>query len=178
MKMKRFTMFCLILCLCAAMSSTAFAARERETSLKIGVIDIQKIMKTSKAAKNAQATFNKEVQSRKNKFSTREKEVRAMEEELKKTDTKWSAGVRKEKSEKLAKAVKDLKRLGSDMEEELRQKNSELSRKIMEDIRTIINNVFQKEQYTLILERNSVIIADDSIDITDKIIRIYDAQKE
>ena len=176
--MKRLTMVCLILCLCMLTASTAFSARDRETSLKIGVIDVQKIMKTSRAAKSAQAAYNKEVRSRQNKFSAREREVRTMEEELKKNDAKWSAEERMNKSEKLNKAVKDLKRLGSDMEEELRQKNTELSHKIMEDIRTIVNNVFRKEQYTLILDKNSVVIADDSIDITDKIIRIYDAQKK
>jgi len=175
MKMKRFSMFCLILSLCAFMASTAFAAKEKETtSLKIGVIDIQKIMKTSKAAKNAQDVFSKEVQARKSRLSAREAEIRAMEVELKK---KLSAEERNKKSEKLSKAVKDLKRMGSDMEEELRQKNSELSLFFMEDIRILVKNVFEKEQYTLILERGTVVIADDSIDITDKIIRTYDAQK-
>lgn len=176
--MKRFALFFMVLCFSAFFVSTAIAAREREPSLKIGVIDIQKIMKTSKTAKMAQAAFNREVKARNDKYSNREKEVRAMEEELKKGDTQWSAEEKAEKSEKLARAVKELKRMGSDMEEELRQKHSELNRKIMEDIRGVVHTVFQKEKYTLILERNSTIIADDSIDITDKVIRIYDAQKK
>jgi Skp family chaperone for outer membrane proteins len=48
----------------------------------------------------------------------------------------------------------------------------------MEDIWDIVYGIFHKERYSLILERSTIVIADDSIDITDKIIRIYDARKK
>lgn len=175
--MKRFV-FCFILSLGILITSATFAANEKESSLKIGVFDLQKIMKTSKAVKNAQAAYAKEVQLRRSKISANENEVRLLEEELQKNDAQLSDDDRREKSEKLAKAAKELKRLRSDIDEELKQKNSEFNKKIMEDIWDIVYGIFHKERYSLILERSTIVIADDSIDITDKIIRIYDARKK
>lgn len=145
--------------------------------LKIGIIDIQKIMRTSKAAKKAQAVFLKDLEEKRSILTGKEKEIRSMEEELK-SDSSMSPDVRRDKSEKLAKDVKELKRLGADLEEELKKKDVELTQKLMGEIRQLVINLFKKEGYTIILEKSSIVMSDESIDITDKIIKLYDAQKK
>jgi outer membrane protein len=145
--------------------------------LKIGIIDIQKIMRESKEAKKALAVFRIDLEEKRAILVTKEKEIRSMEQELK-ADTKMSPEVRREKGEKLARDVKELKRLGSDLEEELKKKDVELTQKLMGEIRQLVTNLFKKESYTIILEKSSVVMSDESIDITDRIIKLYDAQKK
>jgi outer membrane protein len=108
----------------------------------------------------------------------KEKEVRAMEEEFKREGGKISPSIRQEDGEKLRKEVKELKRLRSDLEEELKRKDRELTRKLIQEIREITRTLTKKEKYTIILEKKSVVSFDEAIDITDKIIRMYDAQKK
>ena len=78
----------------------------------------------------------------------------------------------------IASEVKELKYLRSDLEEELKKKDAELTQKLIGELREIVRAFSKKENYTLIMERSAVVAADDAIDITDKIIQIYDAQKK
>jgi len=66
----------------------------------------------------------------------------------------------------------------SDLDEELKKKDAELTRKLIDEIRQVIRTLVKDEGFTLILEKNSLIHADDAINITDKVIRLYDGQKK
>jgi outer membrane protein len=149
-----------------------------QADLKIGVVDIQKIMRESKAARNAQAVFMKEVEAKRAIMIAKEKEVWKLEEDFKNLGAKSSVEVRQGKAERLAKETRDLKRLGSDLEEELKKKNAELMQKLIGEIRQVLKTFSKKEDYTIILEKNTVLTADDAVDITDKILKLYDRQKE
>jgi outer membrane protein len=104
----------------------------------------------------------------------KEREVRRLDDEVKNA----SGADRNEKGDKLAQLVKEYKRLDSDLGEELKKKQLELTQKLLKEINEVVKIIFAKEKYTLILEKGSVVINDDSIDITDKVIKLYDAQKE
>ncbi|MFC1868786.1 OmpH family outer membrane protein [Thermodesulfobacteriota bacterium] len=145
--------------------------------VKIGVIDTQKIMIESRAAKNARAVFLKDVEGKRKLLIGKQNEVQAMDEDLKKNGKDMAPQVRKEKADKLAREVKELKRLRSDVEEELKKKEMELVRKLRGDIREIVREYSKKEKYTVILEKRSVVASDEAIDITDKIIRLYNVVK-
>jgi len=150
----------------------AFSAK-----VKIGLIDAQKIMRESKAAKRAQTVFLKDREAKMAILMGRQKEVRSLENELKKEGRKMSPSVRKKKTERLASQIKELRRLRSDLEEELKKKDAELRRELFQEIREIVEEFLKKENYTVILEKSSVVAVDKAIDITDKIIRLYDAVK-
>jgi outer membrane protein len=149
-----------------------------QAAQKIGVVDVQKIMRESKAAKNAQALFMKEVEARRAILFAKEKEVWKLEEEFKNLDPKVSLEVRQDKADKLAREVRELKRLGSDIDEELKKKDAEFTQKLLVEIRQILKTYSRDENYSLLFEKNSLLIADDAVDITDKILKIYDGQNK
>ena len=146
--------------------------------VKLGVIDTQKILRESKAAKAAQSVFMKDLEAKRAVYQAKEKEIKTLDEELKNQNIKLSAEIRQEKTEKLAQEVKELKRLGADMEEELKKKEVELTRRLLSEIVQIVKTFSKKEHYTVILEKGSVVVADDAIDVTDRIIKLYDAGKK
>jgi outer membrane protein len=156
----------------------SFAAQDRDTPLKIGVVDFQKVMRTAKAAKEAQDKFDKELQTARETLSAKGKEVQVMEEELKKLSTQRSSKKRREKEEQIAKATRDLKRMDSDMGEEFRRKVAEINQKLLGEIREVVNEVRKEKQCTLILEKNSLVSYDEAIDVTDRVIQLYDAKKK
>ncbi len=145
--------------------------------VKIGVIDIQRIMKESRAAKNARAVFFKDVEQKRKLFNDKQNEVQAMEEELKTKGKDMTPQARKEKTDNLADEIKELKRLRSDLEEELKKKDRELTQRLLSEISVIVGEYQKKENYTIILEKRSVVASDEAIDITDKIIKLYDVVK-
>lgn len=74
----------------AAQQAAKETAAKKEVSIKLGIIDTAKIMKESKAAKNAQTIFLKDLEVKRGILAAKDKEVRLLEEELKSPDTKLS----------------------------------------------------------------------------------------
>lgn len=157
------------------MAVPGWAAEQRDGNGKIGVIDIQRIMRDSKVVKKMRETFQKEVQAKKEILVAKEKEVKLLEEEMRGAASKQPPEAVKQKNEKLVKEAKELTRLRDDMTEELKRKNNELTRKVIGEIVAIAQNLAQKEHYAVILEKNAVVAAHASVDITDKMTALYDA---
>jgi outer membrane protein len=149
---------------------------EKESPLKIGFVDIGKIMKESKAANNARAIFKKDLDAKQATIKEKSDKVANLEKELKKADQK--SAVWNEKREKLAQEIKELKRMGSDMDEQLKKKDAELTQKILVDIQQIIKQFSKNENYSIIFEKKAALEVVEGLDVTDKIIKIYDAQKK
>jgi len=146
------------------------AARE----LKIGIIDTQKVLREAKAAKSANDTLQRDLDAKRATLATKGKEVQRLDEEVKKA----TGTDKQEKSNELAQLVKEYKRLDSDLGEELKKKQLELQQKLITEIRQVVKTVADKDGYTLILEKGSVVQNNDSFDITDKVIKQYDSQKK
>lgn len=147
-----------------------------EGNLKIGFVDMFKIMRDSKAAKDARAIYQKDLESKKAILKEKSDKVAALEKDLK--NTKPDSPTLKDKREKLAQEVKEFKRLESDINEQLRKKDVELTQKILVDVQNILKQIAKNENYSIIFERKAALIALESLDITDKVIKLYDAQKK
>jgi len=145
--------------------------------VKIGVIDTQKIMRESKAGIATRALFSKEVQENNNRLQAKQKEVQTLQEEIKNKGKDMAASVRKEKTEKLSREIKELDRLKTDLGEELKKKENELTQKLFKEIRDIVIEYRKKEKYAIIHEKQTLVSYDEAIDITDKVIKLYDVVK-
>jgi len=155
-----------------------FAGAAYAADVKVGILDASKILTDSKAAKNAYVLFNKEVETKKTTYAAKQREVQTMQEELSSKEKDMTPAVYSEKTAKYSKASKELTRLKSEMEEELKAKNTELNRKLLSETAAIVSDYCKKEKYTIILEKSYVAAFDGAVDITDKIIQLYDATKD
>lgn len=153
------------------MGTAAFAA-----GMKVGVIDTQKILQKSKAARDARGAFLLEVEAKRATLKSREAEVRKMDGALKTFSGDRGSAEFKGMQEKMAQEVKDLKRLRADLEEELKKKDREMSRELLLRIREVVEEYRQKEKLTLILERKMTVAFDEAVDVTDQIIERFDAR--
>ena len=157
--------------------SIFFVSSVYSAEIKLGVIDTQKIMALSKAAKEARTVFFKDLEEKRNLLFGKQKEAQLLEEELNNKGKDMAPSVLREKADKLTQEVKELKRMKAELEQDLKSKEMELSRNLLREIGEIVNVFSKKEKYTLIFERSTIIASDDAIDITDQIIKLYDAGK-
>ena len=174
--MKRCYLYCVIVLIGLFFATASFAAGNNP--VKIGIIDTQKIMRESKATKKAQAIYKKDFESKRALLSASEKEIQRLQEDLKNNGKALSEDARKGKEDKLAKQVKEYKRLAADMDEELQKKDAELTRKLLAEIAGIVQDLLKKDQYTVILQRDTVVSFDETVDITEKVIKLYDEEKK
>ena len=115
----------------------AMAAKE----LKVGIIDTQKVLREAKAAKSANETLQKDLDTKRATLATKGKEVQRLDEEVKKA----TGADRQEKADKLAQLVKEYKRLDSDLGEDLKKKQQELTQKLINEIRQVLKTVADKD---------------------------------
>jgi outer membrane protein len=147
-------------------------------SPKIGVIDTKRVLKESKAAQEARTAIMQDLREKQTLYRDKEKEILRMRETYTRDKDNLTTDEAKERQADLAKGIKELSRLKSDLEEELNRKNRDLTRDILQEIVQVVKELRKDEKYTLILEKGSTVAWDEEIDITEEIIERYDKLKQ
>jgi outer membrane protein len=148
--------------------------------LKVGVVDMQKIMEVSTEGKRAKGVFQKKVEKIQGEMKGKQDELTALKEELERQSAVLSELARQDKEKSYQYKLRDYQRLVKDSQEELQREDRELSEKILKDLQGLIEGYGKKEGYDLILEKtqSAVLYGSTKLDITDPIIQLYDSSKK
>ena len=148
--------------------------------LKIASVDIQKAVNDCSAGKAAKVAITKEVEKFQRLIADKQKELQGMKESLEKQAPMLNPETRMAKEKEYQTKLRDFQRWGQDSENELNQKRTDMEKGISSGLQKVIQKVGADEGYTLILERNEniVLFVSKTIDITDRVIKAYDAQKK
>ena len=152
----------------------------RSAELKIASVDIQKAVNECNAGKEAKKDITKEVEKFQRLVADKQKELQTLKETLEKQAAMLNPEARAAKEKELQGKARDFQRWGEDYQNELNQKRAEKERAISSALQKVIQKLGADEGYTLILERNEAIVlyATKTIDITDRVIKLYDGQKK
>ena len=155
-------------------------AYSQNTNLKIGSVDIQKAVNECNAGKEAQKDLTKEVEKFQRLVAEKQKELQEMKETLEKQGLLLNPDARAVREKELQTKLRDSQRWGEDIQNEMNQRRAEMERNISIGLQKVIQKVGADEGYTLILEKNEniVLFSSKSTDITDLVIKAYDAQKK
>jgi outer membrane protein len=145
---------------------------------KIGYVDLQKALNLSAAGKEAKEKIKAKVQSYDAEVQQRQEELKKLKEDLEKQAMLLSEEARNTKERDYQQKVKDYQRFTKDIQESLQQTDADLTRKILERLLKVVQEVGKQSGYTIILEKteSSLVYADESIDITDQVIKAFDSQ--
>jgi len=129
-------------------------------------------MKESKTIEGYRHELLKGIEAKRKPLSDKENSVRTLEDKLRKDGEKLSLNERRATEEKLANEVKELKRLREDIDIELQRMDRELTQKAFRDIGGVVKNIADKENYTIIFEKNAagIVHVKDTVDITGKVL--------
>ncbi len=146
--------------------------------LKIAYVDIQKAVADSTAGKNAGERFKADVKKAEDSLMKEKNEVEKLGETLEKQSAMLSEDTRREKEKDFLRRKRDYERLLKDQQTELQIKEAELKNEILGSLIPIIQKYGKENGYSIIFGKSDVLLlyASDSLDITDKIIAIYDAE--
>ena len=147
-------------------------------SSKIGVVDLQKVLNESAKGKEAVKLLEAEFEKKKKELDIKENDIKKLEEEISKRGSLWSEKVKQEKEEDYDKKVKDYRRLQTDLKDEFQRKNKNFTDKILSDIIELVRTVGDEEKFSLIMEKQNAIFTSSTIDITDKVIKLYNGKEK
>ena len=140
---------------------------------KVGVFDMQKIVKESKKIEGYRQTLMKNLETKRKPLREKEEAVKLLDERLRKDGPNLSTADRTALGEKLGNEAKELRRLREDFDIEAQRMDRELVQKALKEVDGIVKKIGEKEGFTVILEKSAggVVYFRDSVDVTAKIIQ-------
>lgn len=166
------------LMLLAVLLTLVFAPAAMAADMKIGYVDLQKALNMSSAGKAAKEKMKAKFKDYDADVQKKQEELKKLKDDLEKQAMLLSAEARAAKERDYQQKVKDYQRLTKDIQEELQQTDSDFTRKILEEIFKVVQQIGKQEGYTLILEKSegSILYASDGIDLTERVIQAFDRQ--
>lgn len=164
-------LFLVVLSSLLLMSSFAYAQGS-----KVGYVDLRRVVTDSKKGKAAFAAVESQFGPRGKALENKRKQLEALEQDFIKNAAVMNEASRKQKVEQIDRLKKDFTRSLEDFQYELKKKDFELSQSILKDIEGILKSIGQSEAYTAILESGGLVYGSPTADITDRVIKAYDAK--
>jgi outer membrane protein len=147
---------------------------------KLGYVDLQKALNMSSSGQSAKAQIGERVKEYEGEVQSRQAELKKMKEDLEKQAVLLSEEARGKKEREYQQKLKEFQRFTKDIQEELQQKDADATRRILEELFGVIKKYGADNDFTMIFEKteSSVLYADDQVDLTEDIIKAYDAQNK
>jgi len=148
--------------------------------MKIGYVDLQAALNKSKAGQAANAKLNEIVAARQKKITEAEVEIKTLQEEIKKQRHLMTEDAVRAKEEEIERKLRDYKRLVTDSQDEIKKREQKLVSGILDELHAVVKKLGKQEGYAAIFEQNAsrMLYADEAIDLTDRVVEMYDLQKK
>ncbi len=166
-----------LLVVSVGMSGIAFAAEEQ---VKIGTVDMQRALQNVDSGKKAKIQLEKEFNAKRKQLQTEEASIKKMTEEFKKQSLVMSDEARAKKQAELQDRIMKFQELTGRSQQEIQQKERDLTQPIIVKLRTLIAEAAKKRDYTVVLEKNenTVLYSLDKDDLTAEVISLFDKQSK
>ena len=165
----------LVLAVVMGMAAVAGAA-----DVRIAVIDFQRILDDSRAGKAAQETINQQGRQMEAELKAKGDALEQMKEQLQKDALVMSKETREEKEREFRIQINEFRESQQEFAKKAREMQMRAMGKIRQDIDTLAKAYAEEKGFTLMIEKQEagVIYVPAQLDVTNEIIRRYDAQPQ
>ncbi len=143
---------------------------------KIGLVNFQRILKESSAGKAAQVEITEQGKKMKGDLEGKGAAIKSKKEKFDRDKLILSREKLEEKERELRHMITDLKSDEKKYMEDFKRYEVRLLNRIKKDVLQIVKKMGKKGNYLLIIEDAGVLYAPDSVDVTGKIIKAYNAE--
>jgi outer membrane protein len=143
--------------------------------VKLAYVDIQRALNECNAGKRAKVQMREKVDEITGRLKRQQAEVQSLQDELQKKGALMRTDQRQNLSDEYASKLRDFQQNYKNAQDELRQKDNEVTAMIVRDLATVVRNISEKDGYTMVMEKGEILWGTPGIDITDEVIRSYDA---
>jgi outer membrane protein len=161
--------------LVGAMLMVTSAAIPARADLKLAYVDVQRALNECDAGKKAKGEFQGRVTSLESRLQRQQNEVQALKDEIEKKGMLMNQDERQSKQDQYVAKLKNFERDYKDSKDELQAKDNEMTAKIVHDLAQVIRSLGERDGYTMVMEKGSILWGAPGIDITDQVIRNYNA---
>lgn len=154
--------------LCFAMSVPAQVLAD---ATKIGVIDMRKVVATSKESKTMMEKLQQEFKPREEKMINAEKALKEKSEKLHRNAAVMGDAEKSKLEKDIISGQRDLQRLQEEFREDASARHQEEMQKLMEKAKKVATDIAAKEKYDIIMYQDANLYVSSQIDITDQVVK-------
>jgi outer membrane protein len=143
---------------------------------KVGIINIQKVIRTIKEGKAVNTTLTKSFKSKEKQLKAEEAKIKKQQEAYQKQTMLLSGEAKAKKEQEIRKAIAELQKKTMAYQKEIQKQEAQLKKPILDKLKPIIDSVSSKKGVDLTFEISSspIVYAKTQVDITDEVIKEYD----
>lgn len=160
--------------------SVGFCAQGQAADSKIVYMDSQRILTDSIAGKEAYGQLEKLKNERQKDIDKMQDSLKKLGEEIQVKGATMKETAKLELQSKYESELKNYNRYVKDAQEELRRRELALVKPISDEVNTIIDEYGNQNSIDIILDRRDpgIIYTSSKLDITDAILKLYDAKRQ
>ncbi|BBO66483.1 hypothetical protein DSCA_04130 [Desulfosarcina alkanivorans] len=143
---------------------------------KIGVVEFQRLFENSDAGKEIKAQITQQGKKMETELKGKGAEIEELKKRLEREALVMSKEMREEKEREFRIKVNDIKTLQKKYEVELQGIQKKLMAGLQSETLKIIDEIGKSGGYLLIMDKRGVLYSPGTIDITDQVIKKYNAQ--
>lgn len=151
------------------------AASAAQAEVKLAYVDIQRALNDCRNGKSAKADFRGRLEHVQSQLQGEQSEVQRLKEELEKKGPLMQPDERQRLEQQYTRKLRDFQDDYKNTRDSLQEKDNEITGAIVRDLATIVRQIGQRNGYTMVMEKGNLLWAMPSVDITDDVIRDYDA---
>src|SRR5258707_14424470 len=158
-----------------AFLAVTFAAVPAHAEFKFAYVDVQRALNECDAGKRAKADFQGRVTSLEGRLQRQQSEVQSLKDQMEKKGMLMNPDQRQSLQDQYMEKLKNFERDYKDSKDELQAKDQEITAKIVHDLAQIIRTLGERDGYTMVMEKGSILWGAPGSDITDQVIRNYNS---
>lgn len=171
------TMVAVVCGIAVALLCISFEASNAQEG-KFAFVDFQKFAANSKKAQAQQQKFVQLVDTKRTALENKKKEMETLNEQLQKQGPMLKEETRNQKIKELGLKEMEFKLAEKDAQNVLQNEQREQQEIFRRDISKIISQVRVQKKLTFIFDSAALLAADETLDITDEVVRLYDAESD
>jgi Skp family chaperone for outer membrane proteins len=169
------SMLCAVALAMAAMGvATTHAWANPSGEFKLAFVDIQRALNECHNGKNVKTDFRGRIQRLQERLQGEQAEVERLKKDLEEKGALMQPEQRQNLEDDYTKKLHAFQDDYKNSGDELKQKDNEMTGAIVQDLALVVQQIGVKNNYTMVMEKGSLLWAIPSIDITDEVIRAYD----
>ena len=138
--------------------------------LKIGFVDTVKLMEGAPQAKSAQSRIEAEFAPREKELVALQREIKKMEDDLSRDSAVMSESEKAKIERDVLSKRRDLKRSQEEFRDDLNIRRNEVLAKLQKDMYQAVVELAKEQQFDLILSQG-VVYTSDRVDITESVLK-------
>ena len=150
-------------------------------ALKIGYVDMGKVIDMYPKARDVENALQKEQEAKQKEMDEARKKINKLEEELKAQESVLKEEEKKKKSRIIEEKKKKWGQVFREYDLEMRNKVVEKQKEVLDDIRQAVETFGRENGYTFILDARQVLYGKEGMEVTDGIVKLllnkYKSQK-